>query len=37
MVSWVPSGDMMGEVCKELEVVTEEVETAEAGMEGVVE
>jgi len=32
VVSWAVSGDMMGEVCRELEVVTEEALMAEAGV-----
>jgi len=33
VVSWVVSGDMIGDACTELEVVTDEALTAEAEME----
>lgn len=37
VISCVVSGDIMGDACTELEVVTEEVLMAEAGREGTVE
>lgn len=36
VVNWVVSGDMMGETWTELEVVTDDAETADAGTEDAV-